>query len=300
MLNTVAVTGATGNVGKVLSENLLKKGIKVRAIARSFDKLSLLKTKGAEIYLGDLQNTSFLSKALYGVDAVFAMIPEHPNVADFFADKRQSADSLAKAIKESGVSRVIALSAIGVNPPSGIGPSVVNGEFEEMLKNIPGLSVVALRAAFLMENHFSSIQLIKNTGINGGAVRSDVSLPMIATHDIASAATEYFLSPTFNEYYVQTLLGPRDYTFREATSILGEAIGKPDLAYVEFPYEDFRKGLVGAGFSSGLVNSLIELFTAFNEGQLQRNIKRDASNTTKTTLEEFAREIFAPVYRENM
>ncbi|MGH8592768.1 MAG: hypothetical protein ACREX9_20820 [Gammaproteobacteria bacterium] len=41
---------------------------------------------------------------------------------------------------------------------------------------------------------------------------------------------------------MRELYGPRDYTHREATSILGAAIGKPDLVYVEFSYEDFRKG----------------------------------------------------------
>ena len=37
------------------------------------------------------------------------------------------------------------------------------------------------------------------------------------------------------------MLGPRDLSYAEATSILGERIGKPDLEYVHFPYADLAK-----------------------------------------------------------
>ena len=92
-------------------------------------------------------------------------------------------------------------------------------------------------------------------------------------------------------------LVPRDYTYPEVTSILGAAIGQPDLHYVQFPYEEFSKGLVGAGLSPDLAGALVELYTAFNNGEIQRMADRTDSNTTGTTLEEFARDVFAPIYK---
>jgi len=297
MPHLIAVTGATGNVGRVLVQSLLKGGVKVRAIARNREKLLGLIAHGADERAGDIQDTAFLIEAFRGADAVFAMIPEHPNLPNFLEDKRKSAASLAQAIKTAGVSRVVALSAIGVNPPPGVGPAVPNREFEEMLKAIPGLSVIVLRAAFLMENHLGSLQVIKTAGINGSPARADVAFPMITTRDIAVAAVEYLSVPAFKGYAVRELLGPRDYTYREATSIFGAAIGKPDLAYMEFPFDDFRKGLQGAGFSPNTADAVVELYTAFNEGRIQRTVNRTPSNTTPTTLEEFAREVFAPIFR---
>jgi hypothetical protein len=105
------------------------------------------------------------------------------------------------------------------------------------------------------------------------------------------------LAPTFAGYAVRELLGPRDYTHREATAILGAAIGKPDLAYAEFSYEDFRNGLVGAGFSASVADAYVEMSVALNEGRIQRRVTRTASNATPTTLEEFAREVFVPAYQ---
>lgn len=192
---------------------------------------------------------------------------------------------------------MVALSSIGANLPSGTGPIVGLHDFEEMLKSIPKLSVVALRPAFFMENHLASIPLIKNAGINGSAARADVARAMIATRDIAAVAAEYLIAPAFDGYTVRELLGPRDYTYREATSILGAAIGKPDLAYVEFSYEDFHKGILGAGFSPSAADALVESTRAHNEGRIQSTVSRNESNTTPTTLEVFAREVFAPAYQ---
>ncbi|HEV8538743.1 MAG TPA: NAD(P)H-binding protein [Bacteroidota bacterium] len=297
MSHLVAVTGSTGNVGKVLVRQLLKHGVRVRAIGRTLDKLAPLVAEGAEKWPGDLQDTDFVVRAFAGADAVFAMLPEHPNSPDFLADKRRSAASLAEALRRSHIRRVVALSAIGVNPPSGIGPAVANAEFETMLQTIPGLSVVALRAAFLMENLLPSIQIIKTAGVNGSPIRADIALPMVSTSDIASVASGYLIDPTFDGYTVRPLLGPRDYTHREATAILGAAIGRPELVYVEFPFEGFRQGLAAAGFSSTAANAVVELFMAFNEDRMRDMASRDASNTTPTTLEEFARDVFAPAYR---
>jgi hypothetical protein len=119
---------------------------------------------------------------------------------------------------------------------------------------------------------------------------------MVATRDVAAIAADYLRAPTFEGYTARALLGPRDYTYRQTTTILGSAIGIPDLAYVAFPYEGFRHGLLQAGFSASGADALAELMTAFNEGHIQKTVSRDGSNTTPTTLEDFARDVFAPAF----
>jgi hypothetical protein len=53
---------------------------------------------------------------------------------------------------------------------------------------------------------------------------------------------------------------------------------------------------VGAGFSPNAANALVELQTAFNAGKVQSGVRRTKLNTTPTSLEEFARDVFAPAY----
>jgi uncharacterized protein YbjT (DUF2867 family) len=247
------------------------------------------------VYIGDLGDQVFLAEAFRSADAVFAMIPQHFDVPDYQADQRRMVESMTTALEAAGVSHVVALSTPGARLRTGL-PAVL-AEFEERLRSIPRLSVVVLKPMYYMENHLASIPMIRNAGITGGAIRGDVPLPMIATRDVAAVAVEYLLAPTFDGYMERTLLGPRDYTFRDVASILGAVIGKPDLPYVELSSDDLRAGLAGGGFSASAADAFLEMTRAINDGRIQSGLSRDASNTTPTTLEVFAREVFAPAYR---
>jgi uncharacterized protein YbjT (DUF2867 family) len=119
---------------------------------------------------------------------------------------------------------------------------------------------------------------------------------MVATRDVAAAAADLLAAPAFAGHATRDVFGPRDYTHREATAILGAAIGKPALVYVEFSYEDFRKAIVGMGFSESVAGVFVEMYEAFNSGRIQATVKRTAESTTPTTLERFAREVFAPAF----
>lgn len=297
MNHIVTVMGATGNVGRVLVDRLLKNGGKVRAIGRSQDKLTLLMRSGAEIRAGSLEDRAFTTDALRGADAAFLMIPPHYNAPDMRADQRRIGASLMEAVKKSGIRRVVVLSSVGGDLPSGTGPILGLHEFENAVRDVAGLSAVILRPTYFMENHLGSIGLIKHAGINGSALRPDTRLPMVATRDISAVAAEILNAPNFTGIGVREILGPRDYSMQEVTAILGAAIGKPDLAYVRFSDSDFKKGLEGAGFSANAADLFVEMYAAFNAGTIQTTARRNPANTTATTLEQFAREVFAPAFQ---
>lgn len=297
MTPLITILGATGHVGSALAEMLLQAGVNVRVVARHAEKLAHLGARGAEAFAGDADDPAFLVESFRGADAVFAMIPPHATAPDQAAAQRRSASSIAEALRQSGVPRVVMLSSVGAGLPAGTGPIEGLYELEQMLKNAPGLAVVALRPAYFMENHLNSIHVIKTSGINGSPARADVAVPMIATRDIAAAAAEYLKAPSFESFGVRELLGPRDYSMREATEILGASIGNASIPYVEFSYDDFQKALVGAGISADVAERYNEMYRAFNEGRIQATLTRDDASTTPTTLAQFAREVFAPAYR---
>lgn len=159
-----------------------------------------------------------------------------------------------------------------------------------------GLHVLFLRPTYFMENHLHGIGLIKAQGIYGSPLKADVAFAMIATRDIAAAAAEALALPTFTGHGVRELLGPRDYTMREATRTLGQAIGRPDLPYVEFPYDATRDALMGMGFSADAAKLFVEMYDGFNAGRVHPLQGRSALTTTPTTLEQFAKDTFAPAY----
>lgn len=296
MKSFVTITGATGKIGKTLTECLLKNGAHVRAFARNAENLALLAALGAEAHRGNFDDVASLTEAFLGADVVFVLLPvSPPNVPDYLADQVRMISNLVQALKASGTERVVALSAQGAGIHSGSVASLT--ELETSLRSIDHLSVVTLRSCFHMTNFLRTIRLMKQSGINSGAVHADLPMPMIAARDIASVAAEYLMAPSFTGYQVRDLLGPREYTHREATSILGDTIGKPNLPYIELSSEEYRKNLLGAGFSANGADTLAKTWEAVNDGSGNPQVSRNASNTTPTTLQEFALETFARAYQ---
>lgn len=165
---------------------------------------------------------------------------------------------------------VVLLSSWGAELPEKSGGIIGCHWFEHLLDEIPGLNVVYLRPVWFMENFLFSTGLIKMAGINGLAINPSVPFPTIASRDIASVAADYLANLNFNGRNVHYLNGPRDYTMIEVNRILGRAIGKRDLKYVEFPEGVLRKGLVGSGgLSPNAADLLIETNQGINSGLIK-------------------------------
>jgi uncharacterized protein YbjT (DUF2867 family) len=121
-------------------------------------------------------------------------------------------------------------------------------------------------------------------------------MSMIATRDIAGAAAEALIARDFSDFAVRELLGPKDLTMAEATRIIGEAVGVPDLSYVQFPYEDFEASLGQMGLSASMAGLYTEMARGFNAGKVGSLEGRSAANTTPTSFETFAAEVLVPAY----
>jgi len=119
------VTGATGNTGRVIAESLLAQDHKVRVVGRNAERLQPLVDKGAEAFVGSVEDAQFLASAYQGVDAVYAMIPPNPQSDDYVAEADRVSKAHVDAIKKAGVKHVVALSSIGAHRPDGSHRAVV-------------------------------------------------------------------------------------------------------------------------------------------------------------------------------
>jgi uncharacterized protein YbjT (DUF2867 family) len=288
------ILGATGNVGRKISDILIKKGEKVRLIARTADRLRPLVGKQAEAFAGDAMDTEFLVKAFTGADAVFTILPGNVKAENGLAYADKIGASIARALTLAKVEYVVNLSSVGAELSEGTGPIIGLHRQEERLNKIKGLNVLHLRAAFFMENQLMNVDLISSRGINGSAIRGDIKLSMIATKDIAAFAAERLVKRDFNGSSIRYLLGQRDLSMIDATEIIARKINKPSLVYVMFPYDEAEKGLISAGLSPDMSRLYVEMITAFNDSRIIA--KRTAENTTPTSFEVFCDEVFVPAF----
>lgn len=296
MGKTIAITGATGNIGGALAEVLLSNGHQVRAIGRSKGRLAPFVAEGSEAWVGSLDDAEFLTRAFKGADAVFTMIPPHATVENFRAYQNQVGEALGAAIRNADVKEVLNLSSIGGQHAAGTGPIKGLHDHEERLNGLAGVNVIHLRPAFFMENLLLSIDAIRGMGVNGSPIDPKLAFPMIATRDIAAVAADLLGQGDFSGKSARELLGAGDVTMTQATGAIGKAIGREDLKYVHFSFENARQAMLGLGMSASVVDELIEMYRGLNEGIVAGTEVRSAANTTPTTIEEFAQAVFAPAY----
>jgi uncharacterized protein YbjT (DUF2867 family) len=289
-----AITGATGNTGSAIAGRLLGRGEKVRVIGRDASRLEGFVQKGAEAFVADVTDAAALTKAFTGTKAVYAMIP--PNVAapDVSGYQERVSDALVAAITNTGVGHAVVLSSVGADKPDKTGPVVGVRNLELKLNSVAGLNALYIRAGYFMQNLLAQIGVIKNFGVLGGPLRADLPLAMIAARDIGDWAAEELLRLSFSGKQARELLGQRDLTYHEVASVVGKAIGKPSLAYSQFPPQLIKPALVQSGMSSSMADLILEMSDALNSGYMAPLEPRSAQNSTPTAIETFVAEEFVP------
>lgn len=287
---TFAIMGATGHIGHVLTEELLKKGHKVRALGRDGHKLKELKAKGAEVHSGNFTDEKLLAKAFKGCNAVFTFIPpDHEGDVEVFKD--HTSEAIAHALVKAKISHVVNLSSMGANLSSGTGLIKALHLNEERLNSVPNLNVLHFRPNFFMENLLSYLPNNKNSGSIVTPIKADLYIPMVATHDIALKIAEFLNTLKFTGSSVFEFVGPHEVTMKEATKIIGKALGKPNLKYVQVSYQEAEEAMIDSGMKHQLAKLLVDMCKAFNEGKIKATQQLTAEHKGKTTFEEFAKNL---------
>jgi uncharacterized protein YbjT (DUF2867 family) len=292
------VLGASGHTGEVVARTLLSRGQQVRAVGRSAEHLQSLAQSGAEVFPADATNTIALTHALRGADAAFVLLPPNVSTNDVGAFQERVSDAISDAARAAGLKHVVALSSVGADKSSGTGPVVGLHHLEKKLSAIDGLNALFLRAGYFMENTLPQVGVVRSLGNVVGPIQPTLKLPMIATRDIGAAAADALLRRDFRGKQARELLGQRDLDYTEITKIIGNAIGKPALGYVQAPDQQLRPALEQMGMSANFVGLLLEMAAALNSGFMKALEPRSAQNTTPTSYETFVNEEFVPAYRQ--
>jgi uncharacterized protein YbjT (DUF2867 family) len=286
------ILGATGNTGSIIANFLLSKGEKVRVVGRDVGRLQRFVRKGAEAFSADVSDAAALTKAFGGARGAYLMLPP----LNSRAEQEGQSDAIAKAVKDYGLRYAVHLSSYGAHVPEGTGPVTGLHSSEQKLNAISDLNILHLRAAYFMENNLAAIDMIHGMGLFGHALLPDLKLPLIATSDVGDYAAQRLLDLDFSGKQTRELLGERDLTMVEATTLIARGIGRPDLRYQQFPYEQVQQALTQTGFSPKKAAVYIEMFQAINAGVLAAQEPRSPENSTPTSFETFVQNVFLAAY----
>ena len=289
------ILGASGNTGSIIANSLLSEGMTVRVVGRDAGRLQRFVRHGAEAFTTTMSDVAALTKAFSGARAAYLMLPP----AKSREEQERDSDGIAQAVKESGLRYAVHLSSYGAQVPEGTGPVAGLHSSEQKLNAISGLNVLHLRAAYFMENNLAAIGMIRGMGVFGNALLPDLKVPMAATRDVGDYAAKRLLHLDFSGKETHELLGERDLSMTEATAVISRGIGKPDLRYKQFPYDQVQQALTQMGVPPKGAALYIEMYKAINEGVLIPLEPRSPENTTPTSFEQFVQDVFAPAYQGN-
>lgn len=143
---SIAVTGASGHLGRLVVEQLLAKGDKAIAIARTPDRVNDLAAKGAEVRQGDYEDPASLDKAFAGVDKV--LLVSGSELGRRFAQHKNAID----AAKKAGVKLLVYTSVANAGT---IATTKLASEHQETEKYLraSGVPFSILRNSWYIENY---------------------------------------------------------------------------------------------------------------------------------------------------
>lgn len=285
----IIITGSLGNVGKPLTQKLVAAKQDVTVISSKPDRRTTIESLGAKAAIGSITDEGFLVSVFRGADAVFAMSPPSFGGSNVIDNITKLGATYARAFQQAGVRRVVMLSSIGAHLPGGNGPIAAVHNIEKIYNEVPGISFTFLRAGYFYINFFADIPMIKNAGIEGSNFPASTLLPMVHPEDIATVAAEELVKTSGVEKIRYVIGDVRTGT--DIAKVLGTAIGKPQLPWVEFTDEQAMQGMTQAGLPEEIAGLYVEMGRGFRNGSIPEHYIRQGSPVVgKVKLEDFAKE----------
>lgn len=280
------ITGVTGHVGSAAVRELHHRGAAVQAVVRDPAKRAATDPPNALTTVADLNDRETLSAALRGSDGAFVLLPISPTGGD--AEHRRLGDSIAGAVRDSGIQHVVMLSSIGADLADGTGPIRWMYHLENRLRET-GVVLSAIRSWHFQEKVEAILPAILGDGIYPVFGDSaDVPTRMIATRDIGRAVADTLLTPPSASEVID-LEGPV-YTEREVASRLEVTLGRR-LQVVTIPRPGWVGALVDAGLPEPFANELAALYSAEQDDLF--HARGDRRYTCTTGIDETLRHIVA-------
>ncbi|HAT1648128.1 TPA: SDR family oxidoreductase [Raoultella planticola] len=245
----IAITGATGQLGHLVLQNLLKTtaASQIVAIVRNPAKAEALSQQGIVVRQADYTDEAALTAALQGVDKLLLIsssevgqrTPQHRNVIH--------------AARAAGV-KFIAYTSLLHADKSPLGLHVEHVETEKMLAD-SGIAYALLRNGWYTENYLASVPPALEHGVFIGAA-GDGKIAAATRADYAEAAARV-IAEEGHAGKVYELAGDEAWTLSELAAALSKQSGK-NVVYQNLSEADFAAALKSVGLPAGLADMLAD------------------------------------------
>ena len=266
----ITITGSLGHIGKPLTIALLKEGHSVTVISSNSEKQKSIEAIGAISAIGSLEDVDFIASSFATADVVYSMVPPanyFDHSLDLLGYYQRLGNNYVQAIKQSGVKKVVNLSSIGGHMDKGNGILQGAHHVENLLNELPeDVSITHIRPTEFYYNLLPQVHSVKNNGFIASNIRGQVVNSWVSPIDIALAIAEEIESPFVGRKV--RYVASEEITYNDLASVLGKAIGNPELKWLAITDEQMKDGLISAGMKPEIAVGLTEMYGSINSGLL--------------------------------
>ncbi|PWC19989.1 NAD(P)-dependent oxidoreductase [Brenneria roseae subsp. roseae] len=255
----IAITGASGQLGRLVIEQLLVKvpAHEVLALVRDVNKVADLAARGVQVKAADYNQPEALFSALQGVDKV--LLISSSEVGRRASQHRNVIEAAVKAKVP-----LLAYTSLLHADTSPLALAAEHRETEALLKQ-SGLPHVVLRNGWYTENYAGGIPAALAHGVFIGSA-GEGKIASATRADYAAAAVAV-LTQENQAGKIYELAGDEPYTLAELAAEISKQSGK-NIGYQNLPEDEYQTVLVGAGVPEGFAGIIADSDTGASKGAL--------------------------------
>ncbi|CZX69657.1 SDR family oxidoreductase [Enterobacter ludwigii] len=255
----IAITGATGQLGQLVIEQLLNTvpANQIVAIVRNPAKAEALRQQGITVRQGDYADESTMTSALKGVEKLLLISSSE------VGQRATQHQNVINAAKAAGV-KFIAYTSLLHADKSPLGLHVEHVATEKALAE-SGIPYALLRNGWYTENYLASAPPALEHGVFIGAA-GEGKIASATRADYAAAAAKV-ISGDGHAGNVYELAGDHAWTLSELAAELSKQSGK-NVTYQNMSEADFAAALKGVGLPAGLADMLADSDVGASKGGL--------------------------------
>jgi uncharacterized protein YbjT (DUF2867 family) len=259
-------------------------GKQVRALVRDEAKAAAWSAKGVELVQGAWGDPAAMTQALEGVEGAYLMMPPIPSPSPDFREAKAVIASYKEALAKSAPPKLVALSSMGSEKTSRLGPIMSTHLLEEALDN-ETFPLAYVRAGSFYENYLFGLQAAQGGTLPVFYAPTDHKLPMIATEDIGAEVAKLLTSDWTGKRIVE--LGSM-VSSDDLAAAFGEVLGR-DVKAQAVPREAWAEALEHMGFPKGGTHGYEEMIESVNSGWIHFGVE----NTERVEGTTSARQVYA-------
>jgi uncharacterized protein YbjT (DUF2867 family) len=263
MVETILVTGATGNVGSEVIKQLssVTRDVNIKAAVHSVEKVKKVQEDDrVEAVQIDYNKPETLAAAFKDADKLFLLTHDSPKSAEH-------ASNLVAEAKKAGIRHIVKQSVMGADLKADVETMRLHSQAEKIIEK-SGIPFTFLRPNEFMQNfiNFHSPSIKSNNAYY--VPLGDAKVSLVDIRDIAAVAVKSLIDDDVNDKHnskTYLITGPEALSYYQMAEILSSGTGKK-ITYVNISEEEARAAMKEIGMDDWLINTISELYNYFRKG----------------------------------